>query len=104
MRRARAIDWRGTAVLVSVDGPSIRTCLQLVYMSQVSQVFCAGRTRLWSMISTIVASFPSWDPPSMRTILPTSTNLQLEALISASPIVLAVEVEKLGAVCWVRMS
>ena len=25
MRRARAIDWRGTAVLESVDGPSIRT-------------------------------------------------------------------------------
>ncbi len=26
IQRARAIDWRGTAVLVSVDGPSTRAC------------------------------------------------------------------------------
>lgn len=45
----------------------------------------------------MVASLPSWDPPSIRTTLPTSTNLQLEALISASPILLIVE-SKLGAV------
>lgn len=46
------------------------------------------RTRLWSMISTIVASFPSDGPPWMRTIRPTSTSRQEDALISASPIVI----------------
>ena len=44
------------------------------------------RTRLWSMISTMVASLPSDGPPWIKTTRPTSTNLHCEALMSASPI------------------
>jgi hypothetical protein len=38
----------------------------------------------------MVASLPSCDPPLIRTTRPTSTSLQTEALISASPILLIV--------------
>jgi hypothetical protein len=52
-------------------------------------------TRLWSMISTIVASFPSEGPLWIRTMRPTSTSLHDDTLISASPIVIDSEVEML---------
>jgi hypothetical protein len=48
------------------------------------------------MISTIVASLPSEGPPVMRTILPTSTSLHDDAVISASPIVIDSEVKLLA--------
>ena len=73
---------------MSVDGPSIRTYAMLV-LHPVLHIFQKPKhTRLWSMISTIVASFPSDGPPLTRAMRPTSTNLQEESLISASPIVL----------------
>lgn len=37
-------------------------------------------TRLWSMISTIVASLPAKDPETKSTTLPTSTSLQADAV------------------------
>lgn len=55
------------------------------HMLRYSGVFDSmQRTRLWSMISTMVARRPAYGPSWRRTTRPTSTFFQLEALISAA--------------------
>ena len=68
----------------SID-EGLYVCEHLTLESSTLQDY--AHTRLWSMISTIVASLPADSPPWMSTIRPTSTSLHDDALISASPIV-----------------
>jgi hypothetical protein len=79
---ASAICWRATGAFS--EGPSMRTyvCVSCRTATKSRRV----RTRLWSMISTIVANRPSYRPSLKRTTRPTSTCLQALVVISASPI------------------
>ncbi|KAA8569301.1 hypothetical protein EYC84_000958 [Monilinia fructicola] len=88
---AREIACLGTAASLSVAGPSIRAYFRCQISALLSNSSPFLHTRLWSMISTIAASLPSCGPPVTRTTRPTSTSLHEDALISASPIVIASE-------------
>lgn len=93
---AREMACLGTAASLSVAGPSIRAYFFNVSFLPLSlQSSPIVHTRLWSMISTIAASLPSCGPPVTRTTRPTSTSLQEDALISASPIVKSSEMSVL---------
>lgn len=101
MSCARAIAWRGTEASESDEGPSMRACVGVSTCASNIYLFAlliTVHTRLWSMISTMVASFPSDGPPWMRTTRPTSTSLHDEALISASPILIDAKESILAAV------
>lgn len=83
---------RGVARLAFAEGPSTRICGEGQYRVSL-QSKQETPTRLWSMISTIVARWPAkgWSP-LITTTRPTSTRRQFEPSMTASPIVTVIYV------------